>query len=87
MWIATRWADAAGFNYTAVPLKVTMRTAPTVTLYSPAGTSGNWYDQGGGNKTSVATNIADSEFNVQLQGSVVGSTGQMYGHFTASAEL
>jgi hypothetical protein len=81
--------DRFALDY-SVSLPVTMRTAATVTLYSPAtGASGNVRDTGtGADKAATALNIGDTRYQVSLNSGV--TTNANSGHtwqWVASAEL
>jgi hypothetical protein len=89
-------ADVMGLRTQQIFYPVPMRTAPTITMYNPNGTSGsaNYFTE-----TAAAQNPASpgpyvgSEFNFaiwQYTGVTVGSTGTLVlciFHYTASAEL
>jgi hypothetical protein len=85
--IYTAWADSAGFFYGTIPAKQTMRAAPTMTFYNTGGTINKWLDTGAVDRNISAFNVGDSFFTFQFGTITVGSTGQAYGHFVASAEL
>jgi hypothetical protein len=88
MTVATRWADSTGTNFLAVRLTPTMRAPPTtVTYYRPVGTSGSWNDESGTARSCATQNAGDGCFTVVMSGSSANSTGQMYGQWTADAEL
>ncbi len=78
---ATIYAD-----YAFHVLQQTMRTAPTVTLYSAStGTSGKIYDATAGlDLTASATQIGENSFGIT--GSIVANRDYVF-QFTASAEL
>jgi hypothetical protein len=81
--------DRFALDYSA-SLPVTMRTAPTVTLYSPAtGASGNVRDAGGGaDKAATALSIGDTRYQVSLDSGVTTSANAGHTwHWVASAEL
>jgi hypothetical protein len=85
--VYTAWADSAGFFYGTIPAKQTMRAAPTMTFYNTGGTINKWLDTGAVDRNISAFNVGDSFFTFQFGTITVGSTGQAYGHFVASAEL
>jgi hypothetical protein len=69
----------------SVPLKVTMRTTPTVVWYSPdTGTSGVCGSQGG-DKTATSQYVGTSSIAVYI--TVSNANAQIRAHWTASAEL
>jgi hypothetical protein len=85
----------AGANYNAAPvtLPVTMRTAPTVTFYSPSAASSNWYNPslGAASGTSQVLIGATGQNNFQIvnnpqvAGDGVSQTVSI--HYAATAEL
>ena len=65
-----------------------MRAPPNVVYYrSTTGASGSWNDETGTARSCATQNAADSYFSVVMSGTTAGSVGQMYGHYTADAEL
>jgi hypothetical protein len=74
--------SAGGFYF-----KTTMRTSPTVTLYSTIGTSGKWSIPGDVDSGSLsAANIGANGF-AYTNGSGLTNGSIAYGHWTATAEL
>jgi hypothetical protein len=80
-----RFAMDYSFNFI-----LTMRAAPTVTVYSPgSGTSGNVRDEGAGaDRAATAENIGDSRSSIRLNSGVTTTANAGHGwHWVASAEL
>jgi hypothetical protein len=85
--IFTRWNDGGNFSYNTIQNPVSMRTGPTVTGYSTGGTSGVWIDNASINRTFGLVQAGTMAFTVTSTGSGAGTTGQIYGHVAATAEL
>ena len=86
-WLAVVWA-AAGDGRMSVRFPVTMRTAPTVTIYSPNnGSTANWYNESQAIQVSAATQyIEDTGYSIYLNATSNAKTVLTH-HYTASAEL
>ena len=85
-------ALASASPYKSVSLAQTMRTAPTVTIYSFAGTTGRVSDNNGNDlaaSSGLTTYVGDGGFTVSNQsgGSVTPTGGGFLFHYVASAEL
>jgi hypothetical protein len=85
-------ALASASPYKSVSLAQTMRTAPTVTIYSFLGTTGRVSDNNGNDlaaSSGLTTYVGDAGFTVSNQsGGLVTPTGGGYlFHYVASAEL
>jgi hypothetical protein len=73
----------------SIAIKVQKRANPTVTFYTGT-TSGSWsYGRSGasGTFTVTAEDIGDSSFRIQGNVGAIWIACEIYGHFTASAEL
>jgi len=68
-------------------LIVTMRGSPTITWYTTGGTAGSITVGVGTNTINTQYNISDASTGWMLINGSVASGSQMYGQFTASAEL
>ena len=88
--------NGAGWNYVfqaatitdigiSIPLKVTMRTAPTVVWYSPSTGSSGVCGSQAGDKTANSAQIGSSSIAVYITAS--NNNGQIRAHYTAAAEL
>ena len=64
---------------------VLMRIKPTITLYAPDGTSGQWKAAGVNVSAAVVRN-GDSGFNAEAT-TGTSTDASLAGHFTADAEL
>lgn len=81
------FGPATNVSFTAgVILPVTMRSAPTVTTFSPDNASSNFNDQAGARPTASVQNIGTNGFGVRGTTSIL-SGGSYNIHATASAEL
>lgn len=85
--IFTRWNDAGNTSFNSIQNPAYMRTGPTVTAYNTNGGSGSWMDNGAVARTVTISYQAPTSFTVQTTGSGATTTGQIYGHIVASAEL
>ena len=83
----TRWNDAGNFSYNSVQCPVPMRAAPDVTGYTSTSTLGSWLDNGSIARAFSIVNAGSTAFTVRTFGSGANTTGQIYGHLTASSEL
>ena len=86
----TALADAAPFK--SVALNPTMRTTPTVTVYSYNGTAAKVSTNGGADlavNSGVSLHVGDASFAVSNQsgGSITPASGGFVFHYVASAEL
>ena len=81
-------ANSNSYHQVTVPYKVTMRTAPTITLYSSdTGASGKVYNAtGAADVNAFGDAIGDSEFVLTIN-NVSLSNVFLRGHYVASAEL
>ena len=81
-------ANTNSYHQVTVPFKVTMRAAPTITLYSSdTGTSGKIYNASGtADVNGFADVIGDSEFVLTVN-NVSLSNVFLRGHYIASVEL
>jgi hypothetical protein len=84
-WNYVSLTAAVGDIGVSIPLKVTMRTAPTVVWYSPdTGNSGVCGSQAG-DKTANSQYVGSSSIAVYITAS--NNNGQVRAHYTAAAEL
>lgn len=85
-------SNAGSVAYTTIYYKVTKRANATVTGYSySAGTAGSWaYDRNGGSSIASTVNFGSNGQNSTSASFNVGAAwaaAEIYGHWTASAEL
>jgi hypothetical protein len=81
------FGPATNVSFTAFQqLPVIMRSAPTVTTFSPDSASANWTDQAGARPTASIQNIGTNGFGVRGTTSVLAG-GAYSIHATASSEL
>ena len=85
--IFTRWNDAGNTSFNSIQNPAYMRTGPTVTAYNTNVGSGSWFDNGAIARTVTISYQVPTSFTVQTTGSGATTTGQIYGHIVASAEL
>ena len=93
---ATNTSDGS-FTYTATQTSVgnqytlyypvTMRSVPTITIYTPSGTPGNIIDGGTTNRAVVAENTGFNSTGFYVNSSISSVGVWLRGHYTSSAEL
>lgn len=84
-YTATQTATSA--NQYTIYYPVTMRAVPTVTIYTPSGTSGNITDGGTTNRAVIVENTGFNSTGFYVNSSVSSVGVWLRGHYTSSAEL
>jgi len=82
---------ATQFYGVTFPYQVQKRAAPTVTFFTPSGTSGSWIVAGNNAGTRVMSNGSNGTSSLFAQCNGAGMTANVYsninGHWTADSEL
>jgi len=82
------YAATSNYSTTLVGLQVNMRSAPTVTIYSPnTGASGKMYVNGTGDVNAAAQNGGVTAFQAYVNNVSVTAGTNTFFHYTASIEL
>ena len=85
-------SNGAGDVLTTISYKVSMRTTPTITYFTPSGTSGSWDFQRSGSSSTATMTAYSGRYGQNYSVSYLGSGSafvavSVIGHFKADAEL